>query len=97
VKRILAAMACLLVPGLLFLNAWEGYRYNELADQVAALEKQQSEILDANRDVIAQITYETSPDRVEQKAAAAPDLKPLDESSITRLQVESSQRGGAGQ
>ena len=33
-------MACLAVRASI-LNAWEGYRYNELADQVAALEKQQ--------------------------------------------------------
>lgn len=97
-KRAFTAMACLVLPGLLFLNAWQGYRYNELADQVAALEKLQSATLDANRDVIAQIAFETSPARVEEKAAAvAEPLKALDASSITRLQVEPPQRGGTDQ
>ena len=84
-------------PGLLFLNAWQGYRYNELADQVAALEKQQAATLDANRDVIAQIAYESSAERVEQKAAAGLGLKPADPRSLTRVQVETPKRGGTGQ
>ena len=96
-KKILAAAVCLAVPGLLFLNAWQGYRYNELADQVAALEKQQASMLDANRDVIAQIAYESSPERVEQKAAAGLGVKPTEAGAVTRLQVEAQQRGGAGQ
>ena len=94
-KKILAAAVCLAVPGLLFLNAWQGYRYNELADQVAALEKQQASMLDANRDVIAQIAYESSPERVEQKAGLG--VKPAETGSVTRLQVEAPKRGGAGQ
>jgi hypothetical protein len=94
VKKIIVAAVCLAVPGLLFLNAWQGYRYNELADQVAALEKLQAATLDANRDVIAQIAYESSAERVEQKAAGL-GLKPADASR--RLQVETPRRGGTGQ
>jgi ABC-type phosphate transport system auxiliary subunit len=97
VKKIFAAVICLAVPGLLFLNAWQGYRYNELAGQVADLEKQQAAALDANRDVIAQIAYESSPERVVQKATTGLDVKPAEAGSITRLQVETAKRGGAGQ
>jgi ABC-type phosphate transport system auxiliary subunit len=96
VKKIIVAAICLAVPGLLFLNAWQGYRYNELADQVAALEKQQAATLDANRDVIAQIAYESSAERVEQKAAGL-GLMPVDPRSLTRVQVETPKRGGTGQ
>ena len=87
-KRVMAAVICLAVPGVLFLNAWEGYRYDNLANEVAALEKQQKDLLDANRDAIAQIAYETSPERVEQKAAGILDLKPLPLSAITRLHID---------
>jgi cell division protein FtsL len=97
VKKIIVAAICLAIPGLLFLNAWQGYRYNTLADQVAALERQQATTLDANRDVIAQIAYESSPERVEQRAAAGLGLKPPDAGSLTRLQVETPKRGGARQ
>ena len=69
-NRIFAAALCLTVPGLIFLNAWQGYRYSALADKVAELEKQQKDLLSANRDIIGQIAYETSPARVAEKAAA---------------------------
>ena len=68
-KKILTAALCLTVPGLLFLNAWQGYRYNALSDQVAALEKEQKVLLEANRDIIGQIAFESSPERVAEKAA----------------------------
>jgi hypothetical protein len=92
-RKIMLAMLCLAVPGLLFLNAWEGYRYNDLSDRVGALEKQQGDLLERNRDAIAQIAYETSPERVGEKAARMQGLKPLDPSAITRLQVETVWQG----
>jgi len=86
-KRILTAILCLAVPGLFFLNAWEGYRYNTLTDQIAALTRQQKDLLEANRDTIGQIAYESSPERIAEKAAAL-GLTRVDPSGVTRLQVE---------
>jgi hypothetical protein len=87
VKRIITALLCLAVPALIFLNAWQGYRYNDLVDRVAGLEKQQRDLLESNRDAIAQIAYESSPVRVEEKAAGALGLVPLDQSAVIRLKV----------
>jgi len=86
-KRIITAVLCLAVPALILLNAWEGYRYNDLADRVSDLEKQQQNLLESNRDAIAQIAYESSPTRIEEKAAGKLDLGPLDQSSVTRITV----------
>jgi hypothetical protein len=88
-KRIVTAVLCLAIPGLLLLNSWEGYRYNTMADEVAALEARQAELLEANRDAIGQIAYEGSAERVGEKAAAL-GLKPADPSAITRLRVNTS-------
>jgi hypothetical protein len=96
-RKIMLAVLCLAVPGLFFLNAWEGYRYNNLSDRVGELEKQQKDLLDMNRDAIAQIAYETSPERVEQKAARIQGLKSLDQSAITRLQVGTVGQGESAQ
>jgi hypothetical protein len=93
VKKIVTAVLCLAVPGLLFLNTWQGWRYNALTDRVAVLEKQQKDMLEANRDTIAQIAYETSPDRVAEKAAAL-GLVPADQSAVTRLQAGQAPDGG---
>jgi hypothetical protein len=94
-KKILTAVLCLAVPGLLFLNAWQGYRFNALTDQVAGLEKQQKDLLEANRDIIAQIAFESSPDRVAEKAAAL-GLVPAGTSAVTRLQAGPAARPAAG-
>ena len=96
-KRILQAVLCLAVPGLLLLNSWEGYRYNALMDQVASLERQQDALLEANRDAIAQIAYETSPERVAEKGAGFLGLQPLGSSAVTRLQVGTGAAEGPAQ
>ena len=92
-RRIMWAVLCLAIPGLLFLNAWQGFRYNDLSDRVQELEKVQKDLLERNRDAIAQIAYETSPERVGQKAALAEGLVPLDQSALTRLQVDAAPQG----
>jgi hypothetical protein len=96
-KRIMWAALCLAIPGLLFLNAWQGFRYNDLSDRVGELEKQQKDLLEKNRDAIAQIAYETSPERIAQKAALIDGLIPLNQSAITRLQVDAPARGEPAQ
>jgi hypothetical protein len=87
VKRLITAVLCLAVPALIFLNAWQGYRYNDLADRIADLEKRQRELLESNRDAIAQIAYETSPARIEERAAGSLGLVPLALSSVIRVRV----------
>jgi len=98
-KKIVTAALCLAVPCLIFLNAWQGYRYSELTDRIADLEKQQNELLFSNRDIIGQIAYETSPERVQQKAAGL-GLVPLDSPAgsaigVTRLQSSPPSTEGA--
>ena len=85
-KKILTAALCLTVPGLFFLNAWQGYRFNALSDQVASLEKEQKVLLEANRDIIAQIAFESSPERVAEKAAGL-GLVPAGSDTVTRLKA----------
>ena len=94
-KKILMAALCLAVPGLIFLNAWQGFRFSALNDQVAALEKQQKDLLEANRDTIGQIAFESSPERVAEKAAGL-GLVPADPSGVIRLQAGQTPDGGHG-
>jgi hypothetical protein len=80
-------LLCLAIPGLFLLNAWEGYRYGSLADQVAELEQRQKDLLEKNRSTIAQIAFETSPERVAEKAGKSLSLAPADASNVTRVRV----------
>jgi hypothetical protein len=93
-KKIVTAILCLAVPALIFLNAWGGYRYNDLTDRIAVLERQQKDLLESNRDAIAQIAYESSPTRIEEKAAGALGLGSLDQSAVTRLKVNGASPDG---
>ena len=92
-KKILTAVLCLAIPGFLLLDTWQAWRFSALTDEVAALEKEQKGLLEANRDTIAQIAFETSPERVAQKAAAL-GLVPADPSAVTRLQAGAAPDGG---
>ena len=89
-KRYGLAVISLVVPSLLCLNAWQGYRYDELSNTVAALEKQQQDLLEANRDTLAQIAYEQSPARVEEKAKKKFTLVPVDQAQVMRVLIQDS-------
>ncbi|MGA2615242.1 MAG: hypothetical protein ABSG38_17540 [Spirochaetia bacterium] len=95
-KRYGIAILGLVVPCLLFVNAWQGYRYSELSNTVTALEKQQQDLLEANRDAIAQIAYEQSPSRVEEKAGKSFGLVAADQAHVTRVLIQGV-AGGQGQ
>ncbi len=84
-KRLALLALCLAVPGLLMLNAWQGYRYHALSDKVAELEKAQKDLLEKNRAAIADIAHEQSLQRIDEKTGAT--LQPLDPSQITRVTV----------
>jgi hypothetical protein len=81
--RLLVALA---VPGLLALNAWQGWRYHQLAEEVSALEDEQRRLLEANRNAIAAIAAERSAVGVEERARAM-GLVPIDPSRVTRVPV----------
>ncbi len=91
-KRTLLLAVALLVPALLFLNAWQGYRYYTAAAEVADLEKSQKATIEQNMGLVARIAYELSPQRIEERAAGEPGLAPIDNSRVTRVIVE----GGTG-
>ncbi len=87
-KRTLLLAMALLVPVLLFLNAWQGFRYYSLSTEVAELEKRQVAIVEKNMETLARIAYERSPRRIEERAAGEPGLAPIDSSRTTRVVVE---------
>ncbi len=86
-RKVVIVALCLAVPGLIFLNAWQGWRYSELTSRISDLERQQKDLLAANRDTIGQIAYETSPERVSQKAAALGLVPEGGAAPVTRLRV----------
>ncbi|HSV92700.1 MAG TPA: hypothetical protein VLH81_06475 [Desulfobacterales bacterium] len=83
--RKLARFAlALLVPALLAFNAWQGWRYHRLSEQVAGLEEEQRRLLEANRNIIAAIAAERSSASVAERARDL-GLVPIDPSRVTRV------------
>jgi len=83
VRKVARLLVALAVPGLLALNAWQGWRYHRLTEEVAVLEDQQRRLLEANRNVIAAIAAERSAASIEERARAM-GLVPIDPSRVTR-------------
>jgi len=84
VSKLARLALALMVPLLLALNAWQGWRYHRLAEQVAGLEEEQRRLLEANRNVIAAIAAERSSASVEERARNM-GLVPIDPSRLTRV------------
>ena len=85
-KQIVLFLLSLTIPGLIFLNAWQGFRYHELRREVARLESEQEDLLEMNRNAIAKIASARSPEEVEKKAIAA-GLVPVDDARLTTVAV----------
>ncbi len=88
-KRVLALVAALAIPALLFLNAWQGYKYSALTRDVSVLEKRQRDLLEQNMAVVSRIAYERSPQRVESRAEEQLNLEKIDPSRVTRVVIGS--------
>ena len=85
-RKVVRALVALAVPGLLALNAWQGWRYHRLAEEVASLEEAQRRLLEANRNAIAAIAAERSSTAVEERARVM-GLVPIDPSRVTHVPV----------
>ncbi len=77
---------------LFFLNTWQGYRYQELEQEVENLELEQKDWLEKNKKVIAALAVLSSPERVEALAVDKLGLKPLKPEDVIKVSF----KGGQG-
>jgi cell division protein FtsL len=73
------------IPVLLFLNAWQVYRHDQVKDTVSGLEEQQREWLERNKRMIAGIAVLRSPTRIEQLAKEELKLEKIDSGRLLRI------------
>jgi cell division protein FtsB len=69
-KRVVLLSSLMLIPIGLFLAAWQAFGYYQLQLEVEALERQQQELVEVNRRLVAEYAFATSPGVVERRAAA---------------------------
>jgi cell division protein FtsL len=68
-KRVVLLTSLMLIPLGLFIAAWQSFSYYQLHLEVIVLERQQQELVEANRRLVAEYAFATSPGVVEKRAA----------------------------
>jgi hypothetical protein len=84
----------LVLGGLLFLNTWQGYRFERLKRDVQLLESEQRDWLEQNKKLVAALAVLSSPERIERIAVRQLGLKKLERSGLATIVVP---REGSGE
>ena len=72
-----------------FLNTWQGFRYQEQERGVRKLEQEQQNWLEKNKKVIAALAVLSSPERIRTLAEGSLELKPLAAEDLIEIELGS--------
>lgn len=86
-KAAIGIVFALVLGGLLFLNTWQGYRYERLKSEVAELEAEQRDWLEQNKKLVAAVAVLSTPERIQRIAETDLGLKRLERSARTTVVV----------
>jgi cell division protein FtsL len=67
-KAAIGIGLALVLGGLLFLNTWQGYRFESLKRDVQAMEAEQRDWLEQNKKLVAAVAVLSSPERIQRIA-----------------------------
>jgi cell division protein FtsL len=67
-KAAIGIGLALVLGGLLFLNTWQGYRFETLKRDVQAMEAEQRDWLEQNKKLVAAMAVLSSPERIQRIA-----------------------------
>ncbi len=67
-KRLVVLLIVCSVPVVLFLNAWQVFRFSEALREVRRLEQQQHELIERNKRTLVGIEVLSSPSRIDKIA-----------------------------
>ena len=67
-KAAIGISLALVLGGLLFLNTWQGYRFESLKRDVQELEAEQRDWLEQNKKLVAAMAVLSSPERIQRIA-----------------------------
>ena len=77
----------LVLGGLLFLNTWQGYRFERLKRDVQQLEAEQRDWLEQNKKLVAAVAVLSSPERIQSIAESDLGLRKLERSALVTVTV----------
>ncbi len=79
-----------LTASLVFLNVWQSFRYNETVKTVIELEREQKELLELNKRLIAGTAVLSSPGRIDEIASNDLGLIKTEPSDIIQVELPGS-------
>ncbi|TVQ39991.1 MAG: cell division protein FtsL [Spirochaetaceae bacterium] len=88
-KRYHGVLIALLFPILLFVNAWQAFRFEMLSREVVGLEQQQHDVIEKNKRSIATLSVLRSPARIRDIASGQLGLDRVDSNRVFTIQLES--------
>ena len=92
VRTILVCILALCIPALLVVDGMQAKRYTELQNEVADLEKKQSDLVDENKKLITDISMLSSSDRIETIAKNELNMRQAETNEIVRVEMKGSKK-----
>jgi hypothetical protein len=65
-KKVLIILAVITIPVLLFINTWQGFKYERINAEIRSHEHEQKEWFEENKKMLAVISVYSSPARVKK-------------------------------
>jgi cell division protein FtsL len=84
-KAAIGISLALVLGGLLFLNTWQGYRFESLKRDVQAMEAEQRDWLEQNKKLVAAVAVLSSPERIQRIAEKDLALRKPERSSLATV------------
>lgn len=90
-SSLIVALVCsLMTAGLLFLNVWQSFRYNQVVREVIGLEEEQKKLLELNKRLIAGTAVLSSPGRIDEIAKDELGLEKREPTDIIQVELPGS-------
>ena len=87
-RSLIIAISCaLFTTALLFMNIWQSFRFNQVVRSIVQLEKEQKEMLELNKRLIAGTAVLSSPGRIDQIAKDELGLEKRKPSDIIQIEL----------
>ena len=92
-KRALLVLVVCSVPAIMFLNAWQVFRFKEALAGVRELEQQQQELIEENKKTLVGIEVLSSPSRIDEIAGGIGEVEKRTDVPRVLIQIGTSGRG----
>lgn len=95
-KKKLLLLLLVSIPGLLYLNVSQAYRYRAIETEIELLERKQQEWIENNKKIIVGIEALGAPSRVYGLASEIDGLQLDDSPARIRVEIENTKGGDRG-